>query len=282
MPRLARARLRRAAGGGGRAPDRPQGQRRFHHRGGRARARPAQGFGAGAVPARPHRRLDRPCPGTGRARGIDPAARPLYGSATRKLRQCPNDRRADHHRHAARRVRRRAAQARCGRPGRPAEQAGRRGTRRRGGAVVFIQHDGPPGDPHHPDLPGWKLLEDLDARPADTVIRKKSCDAFLHTSLEAFLRARADRSADHHRLGDRLLRRHHRAQRPGARLSDDRALRRPHHVEPAPSRRRPRSSSITTPSGPTSWRPADPPWSAPARTAVIHQNAALRAPHQRA
>ncbi|MGQ0581999.1 MAG: cysteine hydrolase family protein [Reyranella sp.] len=63
--------------------------------------------------------------------------------------------------------------------------------RARDGAVVFIQHDGPPGDPFHPDRPGWKLIEDLARRPADTVIRKKSCDAFLETSLEDFLRARA-------------------------------------------------------------------------------------------
>lgn len=60
-----------------------------------------------------------------------------------------------------------------------------------GGAVVFIQHDGPPGDPHHPDLPGWKLLPDLDVRPADTIIRKTSCDAFLDTSLDEFLHSRA-------------------------------------------------------------------------------------------
>ena len=59
------------------------------------------------------------------------------------------------------------------------------------GAVVFIQHDGPPGDPFHPDLPGWKLVEDLGPHPTDTVIRKKSCDAFLETSLEEFLRSRA-------------------------------------------------------------------------------------------
>ena len=37
--------------------------------------------------------------------------------------------------------------------------------RARGGAVVFIQHDGPPGDPFHPDLPGWQLVEDLGPRP---------------------------------------------------------------------------------------------------------------------
>ena len=60
-----------------------------------------------------------------------------------------------------------------------------------GGAVVFIQHDGPAGDPHHPDAPGWHLLPDLRVQPDDTVIRKQSCDAFLHTALDDFLRARA-------------------------------------------------------------------------------------------
>lgn len=61
--------------------------------------------------------------------------------------------------------------------------------RSRSGSVIFIQHDGPPGDPHHPDLPGWRLLADLDRRPHDAVFRKTSCDAFLDTPLEPFLRA---------------------------------------------------------------------------------------------
>ena len=65
------------------------------------------------------------------------------------------------------------------------------GVRTTGGAVIFIQHDGPPGDPHHPDLPGWKLLDALEVGPADAVIRKKSCDAFLDTDLEEFLRTRS-------------------------------------------------------------------------------------------
>ncbi len=63
--------------------------------------------------------------------------------------------------------------------------------RDRGGAVVFIQHDGPPGDPFHPDMPGWPLIDELARHPADAVIRKTSCDAFLQTSLEEFLRAQA-------------------------------------------------------------------------------------------
>lgn len=56
------------------------------------------------------------------------------------------------------------------------------------GAVIFIQHDGPPGDPHHPGEPGWRLLPDLDVRPQDTIIHKTSCDSFLDTTLDAFLR----------------------------------------------------------------------------------------------
>jgi nicotinamidase-related amidase len=62
--------------------------------------------------------------------------------------------------------------------------------REQGGRVVFIQHDGPPGDPHHPDQPGWRFLPELDVQAADTIIHKKSCDSFLDTALDDFLRAR--------------------------------------------------------------------------------------------
>jgi nicotinamidase-related amidase len=57
-----------------------------------------------------------------------------------------------------------------------------------GGAVIFVQHDGPPGDPHHPDEPGWRLLPALEVRPDDTVVHKRSCDAFLDTVLDEVLR----------------------------------------------------------------------------------------------
>ncbi len=63
-----------------------------------------------------------------------------------------------------------------------------RAVRTDGGAVIFVQHDGPPGDPHHPDAPGWRLLATLEVRPDDTVVRKRSCDAFLDTTLDAVLR----------------------------------------------------------------------------------------------
>lgn len=60
-----------------------------------------------------------------------------------------------------------------------------------GGAVVFIQHDGPPGDAFQPGAPGWQLWPALDRRPADAIVRKTACDSFLGTTLDATLRERA-------------------------------------------------------------------------------------------
>jgi nicotinamidase-related amidase len=61
-------------------------------------------------------------------------------------------------------------------------------TRTSGGLVVFVQHDGPNGDPHHPDSDGWRLLPELDRRSDDIIVRKKSCDSFLATDLDSVLR----------------------------------------------------------------------------------------------
>ena len=52
-----------------------------------------------------------------------------------------------------------------------------------GGKVIFVQHDGPEGDPHHPSQPGWQLLPELKRLPTDRVVRKTACDAFLDTTL---------------------------------------------------------------------------------------------------
>jgi nicotinamidase-related amidase len=57
-----------------------------------------------------------------------------------------------------------------------------------GGCVIFVQHNGSADDPHHPSLPGWRLLPDLVTTDADTFICKRACDAFLQTDLENILR----------------------------------------------------------------------------------------------
>lgn len=60
-----------------------------------------------------------------------------------------------------------------------------------GGSVIFVQHDGPVGDPHHPDQPGWHLLPELDMREGDLLVRKTACDSFLNTTLDATLKSHA-------------------------------------------------------------------------------------------
>jgi nicotinamidase-related amidase len=60
--------------------------------------------------------------------------------------------------------------------------------RQANGNVIFVQHEGPKGDPFHPDQPGWRLLPDLVTEPKDIFVRKKSCDAFLGTALDDLLK----------------------------------------------------------------------------------------------
>jgi nicotinamidase-related amidase len=63
--------------------------------------------------------------------------------------------------------------------------------RNAGGLVVFVLHAGPEGDPHHSAQPGHALLPELDRRPEDLIMIKSSCDAFLGTTLDETLFARA-------------------------------------------------------------------------------------------
>jgi nicotinamidase-related amidase len=56
-----------------------------------------------------------------------------------------------------------------------------------GGTVIFVQHDGPEGDPHHPSQPGWATLPELERLPSDPMVRKTACDAFLGTDLQDVL-----------------------------------------------------------------------------------------------
>jgi nicotinamidase-related amidase len=65
------------------------------------------------------------------------------------------------------------------------------------GLVIFIRHDGPEGDPHHPGLPGWHILPALQILPDDEVIAKTACDSFLNTNLQDTLAA--------HDIGDLII-----------------------------------------------------------------------------
>ena len=56
-----------------------------------------------------------------------------------------------------------------------------------GGAVVYVQQNGPQGDPHQPDTEGWKLLAELMPVEGDHFVTKTSCDSFLGTKLSSLL-----------------------------------------------------------------------------------------------
>lgn len=61
-------------------------------------------------------------------------------------------------------------------------------TRQVDGRVVFVQHDGPADDPHHPSKPGWHILPELDRRLDDRIVHKTACDFFLETDPDAILK----------------------------------------------------------------------------------------------
>ena len=56
--------------------------------------------------------------------------------------------------------------------------------RARGGRVVFVQHDGEPGDDFEPFTSGWAFLPSLERKTDDVVVRKTLNDAFFGTPLE--------------------------------------------------------------------------------------------------
>jgi len=61
--------------------------------------------------------------------------------------------------------------------------------RARGGRVIFVQHDGPPGDDFAPFETGWTLLDEIDRDPRDRSVRKTLNDSFFETSLDDELEA---------------------------------------------------------------------------------------------
>lgn len=55
--------------------------------------------------------------------------------------------------------------------------------------VVFIQHDGKPGEAEEPHTPGWEIHSGLGPRADEPVIRKRSNSAFRDTDLHSLLQS---------------------------------------------------------------------------------------------
>jgi nicotinamidase-related amidase len=60
--------------------------------------------------------------------------------------------------------------------------------RSRGGSVIFIQHEGEPGDAFAPETPGWEILGSILTDPRDRRVGKTLNDAFFGTSLRSDLK----------------------------------------------------------------------------------------------
>jgi nicotinamidase-related amidase len=59
--------------------------------------------------------------------------------------------------------------------------------RQKSGRVVFVQHEGPPGDLFAPSSSGWPILPALTRDAHDLVVPKTLNDAFYGTALDATL-----------------------------------------------------------------------------------------------
>lgn len=53
--------------------------------------------------------------------------------------------------------------------------------------VIYVQHNGKPGDPDEPDSPGWHIHEQISPRKGDVVVQKHTPDAFHDTPLKSIL-----------------------------------------------------------------------------------------------
>lgn len=56
--------------------------------------------------------------------------------------------------------------------------------------VIYVQHDGLPGEEEEPGTPGWEIYDGIAPRPLERVIRKTSNSAFRGTDLRAHLEER--------------------------------------------------------------------------------------------
>jgi nicotinamidase-related amidase len=63
--------------------------------------------------------------------------------------------------------------------------------RAHGVLVVFVQNDGPEGHRVAIGSRGWAIHPDVAPQPGDPVVRKRECDAFYQTELDALLRKKS-------------------------------------------------------------------------------------------
>jgi len=56
--------------------------------------------------------------------------------------------------------------------------------------VVYVQHDGKPGEPEEPHTPGWEIHEGIAPVPGEPIFRKRFNSAFRGTELHGHLRDR--------------------------------------------------------------------------------------------
>ena len=56
--------------------------------------------------------------------------------------------------------------------------------------VIYVQHDGPQGDPLEAGSEGWEIHPEITPREEDLIIRKRACDSFFETTLQKELEAR--------------------------------------------------------------------------------------------
>jgi nicotinamidase-related amidase len=64
-------------------------------------------------------------------------------------------------------------------------------TCRAGGVeVIYVQHDGEPGDPEEPGTKGWEIHAAIRPEPGEKLVRKRFNSAFRGTDLLAYLRDR--------------------------------------------------------------------------------------------
>ena len=59
-----------------------------------------------------------------------------------------------------------------------------------GTPVIYVQHDGIPGQDLVPYTPGWQILSEVAPREDEVIVRKESPDAFHQTRLREELEAR--------------------------------------------------------------------------------------------